>query len=477
MAYFPVPDDAFKDSMPKSVGDYLAIILNWLWSWIAGNLATCTSCKLHVYADGTSGDDANDGLSASTPKKTLQAVFDLVAWLIGHHVCVHLSGVFADSGVFHRMAADTAPVILIDGGSDVTVVADNGGSPWVADIVSTSSIGLTTAGWTIDAYRGYWVEVLTGPAAGQTRQIFSNTATTLSPIRNFTVSPGPGAQFRIVRPATTIDGALTLGFLGGQVTAFAFQRLSFGAASYLRVWTSLQAVTMPIKMSHIVSTSSSYNCFYGNGIQSHYNIYNPATFVMQSTGPTYCGCSFIGASTGGFALDCAGYTLLNAFISDKLNIVGGQRLMIDYASRITNMVLSGMAGTTAQYQPNIDHSSANFRKSWIGGGTGVGLLLLDSVIRIKLGDFSTSTSHGIEARNSRIQMEGIVTGTGNGGAGVYAHTGSEVTIKSGAVPTLTGTVGNLAVTSPTVQESTWAAIDAGTPVAVLAEMTMAKEVA
>jgi len=62
------------------------------------------------------------------------------------------------------------------------------------------------------------------------------------------------------------------------------------------------------------------------------------------------------------------------------------------------------------------------------------------------------------------------------GAGVYAHSGSVVHIKDGAPPTLTGTVGDLS-TDGTTQISTWAAIDAGTPVAVLAEMTLAKEVA
>lgn len=63
MGYFPVPGDSFEDKVSKSVGDYLVVIFNWLWNWITGNLTTCTSGELHVYADGTSGDDLNDGLA------------------------------------------------------------------------------------------------------------------------------------------------------------------------------------------------------------------------------------------------------------------------------------------------------------------------------------------------------------------------------------------------------------------------------
>jgi hypothetical protein len=74
-------------------------------------------------------------------------------------------------------------------------------------------------------------------------------------------------------------------------------------------------------------------------------------------------------------------------------------------------------------------------------------------------------------------MTGAVTGSGNTGAGVYAHSGSTVIIKNGSAPTLTGTVGNLAISSAAAEESTWANIDAGNIISIANEMTMAKEVA
>jgi len=104
------------------------------------------------------------------------------------------------------------------------------------------------------------------------------------------------------------------------------------------------------------------------------------------------------------------------------------------------------------------------------------ITLIDSSLRLGSGvDISGSASHGIECNHSHLHLDGAVTGTGNGGAGVYAHNGSVVNIKNGAPPTISGTLGHLSVDG-TTNATWWSTLDAGTPLAVLAEMTMAKEV-
>jgi len=54
------------------------------------DFANSTVKELHLYADSTSGDDANSGKSLAQPKKTLEAVLDLVPSVIKHNVAVHL---------------------------------------------------------------------------------------------------------------------------------------------------------------------------------------------------------------------------------------------------------------------------------------------------------------------------------------------------------------------------------------------------
>ena len=93
------------------------------------DFASSTLKETHLYADGTSGDDANDGKTLATPKKSLAAVSALVPYELKHNVAVHLSGVFnyPDVGRFN-VSVDSDVSLLIDGGSSLTVVDDNGGS-------------------------------------------------------------------------------------------------------------------------------------------------------------------------------------------------------------------------------------------------------------------------------------------------------------------------------------------------------------
>jgi hypothetical protein len=119
--------------------------------------------------------------------------------------------------------------------------------------------------------------------------------------------------------------------------------------------------------------------------------------------------------------------------------------------------------------------SSGYATVSIDSSSGVGLLIKDSFVNIKDGSVSDNASHGIEVLNSRVLLESV-GGSGNGGAGVYAHSGSIVHITDGSPPTLTGTVGDLAVSDPAVEESTWAAIDGGDPVQIAAESTVVKEV-
>jgi hypothetical protein len=120
---------------------------------------------------------------------------------------------------------------------------------------------------------------------------------------------------------------------------------------------------------------------------------------------------------------------------------------------------------------------AGFATSVISNASGTGIFVRNSTLWINsVIDISDCGSHGIEIEHSLLKFSKATPGSGNAGAGVYAHSGSAVTIKDGSPPTLTGTVGDFAVSNPAVQEGTWAQVDAGTKFTISDEMTLIKEV-
>ena len=442
--------------------------------------ATQTTAVGHYYANGTSGDDANDGLTAATPKKTLQAVFDLVPYLVKHNTCVHLAGTFSEFGnCYLERFLTGGSVLLVDGGTDTTTVADDGGSPWTADIASTSSIGLTTAGWTIDAYAGYMVTVISGAAAGQTRLIQGNSETTITPQRNFSVSPG-AAQFRISRPATTLSASSTNSWVrvhrDGALASVLFVQNLFMTGSKCYIDTGYNMSGQPAQLTHIVNNCSQQSSFYSHSsmLLTSNGRYDPATFAqaVANTDSNF-GISQIHSSGSLYIANYNNNSIQGSYVYSLL-LERGFVTVIGWGTRIVSLSMRCIQNDRSTTTIS---STANYATTKIGGGS-VGVTAIDSVVRIGAGvDISNCASHGIECNHSRLHLDGAVTGADNGGAGVYAHSGSVVHIKNGAPPTLTGTVGDLAVSNPAAEESTWAAIDAGTPVAVTAEMTMAKEVA
>jgi hypothetical protein len=118
----------------------------------------------------------------------------------------------------------------------------------------------------------------------------------------------------------------------------------------------------------------------------------------------------------------------------------------------------------------------------IKGGSGVGVTAINSTVKllsagtVTIGDHG---SHGIELDNSRLQISSasaVLSGTGNGGVGIYAHSGSKVSYPAGSAPTITGTVGDIAITDPATEDLTWAELDAAGKAVIASEDVILKKV-
>lgn len=446
---------------------------------------TQTTGVLHLYADGTSGSDSNNGLTALTAKKTLSAVFSLLPSVIKHNTAIHLNGTFTISSdttsnlIIPLMASNIN--FIVDGGPIMVTVADNSGSPWSADINSTTSIGLSTAGWVADVYKGYIVEVLSGPASGQHRTIQSNTATTITPHRNFTVDPGAGATFRISRYATTINATegkyqvIIVNYTGyGRLT---FERMSFLGSGYLLAYGPISSNSQ-FRVNHFLTTAyysgnsiACTNCNYFGTSDGYYDS-NTFSYINSATGPLI-GTSSLSAS-GGIKITATANYNLNSLITSHSVIIANSFGYVSNGSRIYNLNYQCSLAAGPSVSTYEISNTANYANTKLGGGTN-GITMDNSYVRIASGDISNCSSHAISMAHSELIFQGAVTGTTNTGAGVYAHSGSVIHIKHGSPPTLTGTVGNLSIDG-TTEATSWTTLDAGVPYVSAMEMTMAKEV-
>lgn len=438
----------------------------------APNIAKATSEELHVYADGSSGSDSNDGLTVGTPKLTIPAALDLIPNLIRHNTVLHLSGTFTDPGEVEidKVLAD-ASYFIVDGGSDVTVVDDNSGADYTADISSTTSIGLTTAGWTVDEHFGYWVEILSGPAAGQTRAIQGNTASTITPIRDWSVDPTAGATFRIVRPATTVISSaagnhwLRIRTLGAGT--FVAQRFSIGGSKpSLTIQGASGAFSYLNHIVHYGTASQGVTASAHQGLCgiSYPWFTDPTTFALLSANTaSNCGVSVLNSTT-----------VLQVYATNRVWLLGAlvhtarvencpMLQLVGYGARIRRGLVAQRSGALATTQGVALATTAGYAATTIENAAGSGLTLIDSYLKTSNPVIQNCTSHGIEMQGGMLNITGVLAGGTNTGAGLYVTEGAKVKIADGTTPTLTGTVGDISLDGLT-EASTWVAIDAGVPI-------------
>jgi len=76
----------------------------------------------------------------------------------------------------------------------VTVVSTENGT---AESGSAAALVDTNKAWTVDAWKGWVVEITAGTGAGQKRVISTNSATQLTPETNFTTAPDATSVYKI----------------------------------------------------------------------------------------------------------------------------------------------------------------------------------------------------------------------------------------------------------------------------------------
>jgi hypothetical protein len=446
--------------------------------------ATSTTNTLNLYANGTTGNDTNDGLTILTPKKTLPGVWNLIPDYVKHQVIVNLSGTFiistgttlASKNIIYDGSKGS---ITLDGGSNFVTIA----GPFVASSGDTLNLSVLGEVWAPDMYSGYFVKINDGAAINNYRMIVSSTIDTISFSRALSASPGT-PSFSIVRPETTIvpnSGYqyIQISSIGNKiVSGVNLQRLYFDG-------------NMPLNLygNNIYNICGCIFNTYFTGYGSIF-VYDTSNVIFQTFGgasliPTQfkCGAGFLQTDGGLFAYGNNTIGVYDSYLR-KLNLLNSNEYIsrVSYGTRINGQTtLRNMRGSGNDVNP--------FYKFAISGGTGYAdtifenaagpaLLAYNSELSIGPGVIFKNSTHGIESIRSFIRLDGAVEGTGNTGAGVYAHSGSTIYIKNGEPPTLTGALDGGCDLSfdGSSQASTWGIIDGGTSAVSATELSMCKEV-
>jgi hypothetical protein len=450
----------------------------------AGNLVT-TGVQ-HLWADGDIGDDNNDGLTEATPKKTILGVAALFPLIIKHPTIANLRGTFSEFAQIRGLMVNDR--ILFDGGPDTVVVS----GPHVADIATSTHVGLSTLSMTTDEHFGYWIRFLDGPLAGLRYSVNANDATSFRTNRNFSPVPQVGDSFQIERPATQILS--TGGYSGIQCifngrAQINYSRLHFfGPNAFVSLLGAipvmqgcvLEQTGSAAGTAAVFEECDSVNLGFATGVV----VSDPNGSILVDS--TYrVGTSFRANGRITVTSSSAMYSEASQFQCSELGINSLRKARFRRGVRIrgaTRIASSQLYNT----EINTLDSDASYPPIQFDGATqgdGNGLTLIASSL-IAAGpenvEFNGNAGHGVELRAGSLlaaKSDVVLAGSGNGGAGAYVNSGSQLLLQDGGSrPTVTGTAGELAISDPAAQETTWADVyDSNNPATVLSELSVVKK--
>jgi len=410
------------------------------------NYATATTRDLQLYANGTTGSDANDGLSLAQAKKTRQAVYDLIPDICNHNVVVNLAGTFTEDTDHMYLASRHIAknvTLRIDGGDGLNeVVASMTSTDPETD---TTKIGDSGQAWTVDLYKGQWVEITSGPASGEIRSIFSNTATELTVATDFSTDPGV-CSFRIVEPLTHLNSATKyerirnnsgLGFI-------VFQRLRWSTRA---PWFEKNTNQSCALVACVINNPSNYLFTQGN--------LSTITFGKGAVNPVTHA-----AITGHDASTYVEGQTIGEFNHAQFNGIASIHGEFIAREQVAPALLGCRADFVEAYDCSLRspssllfNSFAGWRTCQIGdSASGVALRLFRSNIQIGDGtlNISNAQSHAIEVDGGWLKLKGDLLGSGNTGASIRVKNGAIVDFSS-TVPAITSTVGDISFDGTTEQ--------------------------
>lgn len=361
---------------------------------------TKTLSALTYYIDGTSGNDANDGLTATTPVQSWSKLQEILPWYKEHTTVISVKGTFSSS--FRFDVGRVHPNINVTISGSETTVSDG---PRVADIYSDNTIGTTGAGWTPAEHKYRKINLQSGPYAGWTIRVVDNTSDTLTFTPHLPGGPG-AATYQIEQPTAFIDNASVFSCVsGGDVSEGSYGRVIL---SNLRFRSTLRLQGGRFELQGMMGSTSS----------SSLNVKSTSACVTSSTGGTACRECLI-ENVNNLQLTYAFFEIDMTILScNKVTLHATSGSTVQFYA-IPSLLISDLRLDTPASLPYMENCNAT-----VGSSTTF--------------DISNSINGGLHLVRSRLYVVGTLSGTGNGIVGVRLSDKSVVTLATGVTPTLAG---------------------------------------
>jgi hypothetical protein len=375
----------------------------------------------------------------------------------------------------HVVDVTGAPALHDAVGADLITAAN----ATKATAIAGTSADVAAAGWTINQWRGYYCEWLSGPLAGETYLIRGNDGSVdgvndrLLFNGEWTLDPGTGSNFRIVRQETVIDGGSPVSFavFGPTVRGAARVQMQNFRTTNGTILTSVneggQAVSEAI-WSHVIMECQPYQVFP--------LLVFPQTGSLLWSGTLLLDCStpdcdpVVGADRLGLSQNADTFvpSSLNQTAIDIYDSVVPFIIFSD--CRLTDIQDSAFALAEARGCTGPRPTHTGFGRCRFGDPNVLSpfpALRLESCNTWLAGGIYENADHGIEAlKGSQVTILG---GMGsNTKSGAYVHGGSSLDLYrsfgTSGIPEIDGNSGTVELTIDGVNpKSTWGAID-GAPV-------------
>lgn len=176
-----------------------------------GSIVEDTTADITLYINGSSGSDSNDGLTPGTSVLTWKHLQTLIPRRVHHDVTIYVDGTFSTSNSLYLVMPHVDPekTVLIQGYDETDLVTGLTSTNRVTKAIgaSTFTYGLEVlgAGWSVDAYKGKFIEIQSGLQTGKKLAVSSNTSDTIY-FTPAAVNITATTSFKIYQPGNSIPG-------------------------------------------------------------------------------------------------------------------------------------------------------------------------------------------------------------------------------------------------------------------------------
>jgi len=318
-----------------------------------------------------------------------------------------------------------------------------------------------------------WCYVTSGSLSGYRRVITSNTADTINFACILTPALAAGTTFTIGRPRATFDNSVS-GWFSVYFTCTGSGNVYLQNLSFIgtKCTPAINYNQPTVYMSTIYSDCAGFYCNFNGPIILNHQEMNPSTYALGTSRST----NSIAMRSGSCALNSNAMLTIYAAVLRGMTCLNTSIFAVNGLYSIGAALINGirLSHTTSTHT---FESTSNYIDCRFGNATGVGLTV-NGVTYISCDKLlvESNSSHGIDLNNSTMHANNVISGSSNTGAGAYVHNGSKMTFASGYTPAVTGTVGDVAMSSPSAPEDTWANIDAAGKIVVANELSMITKV-